>query len=272
MLTNMSVELLKQIANTVSTTDHNIMFRSERPFLDGCLYNMQISYGYFKLQDNKFATDDEGRRDIIVGFFNNGSTPAKVVLKNRDIVISEQQIQPKSFVYAIDDMFVIPFVYLPYAELSLETDGDILSMECYIMNRLYRNACCTPMFGYNKENGNYYSFESGMLEIYRQKPFNQVQMPNMRFVPNEMKDCLSHHFIELLKNGKSVSSLMGAEFTENKGTLPHTVIAFLEDCNETIIFEEGFEYKPKKGTIIVYDNRTRFLPDVGQYIKDEIML
>jgi hypothetical protein len=268
----MSIELLKQIANTVSTTDHNTMFRTKQALLVGCLYNMQISYEYFKLQDGKFATDDEGRRDIIVGFFNNGSTPAKVVLKNRDIVISEQQIQPKSFVYAIDDMFIIPFVYLPNAELTLETEGDILSLECYVMNRLYRNSCYRPMFGYNKENGNYYSFASEMLEVYRQKPFNQFQMPNMRFVPNEMKDCLNPHFIELLKNGKSVSSLMGPEFTNNKGVLPHTVMAFLDDCDETIVFEEGFEYKPKKCTIIVYDNRTRFLPDVGGYVKDEIML
>lgn len=268
----MSVELLKQIANTISTTDHNTMFRTNQAFLNGCLHNMQISYGYFKLQDGKFATDDEGRRDIIVGFFNNGSTPAKLVLKNRDIVISEQQLQPKSFVYAIDDMFVIPFVYLPYAELTLETDGDILSLECYVLNRLYRNSCCTPMFGYNNENGNYYSFKSGMLEIYRQKPHKQVQIPNMRFVPNEMKDCLDSHYIELLKNGKNILELMGPEFTNSKGTLPHTVIAFLEDCDENIVFEEGFEYKPKKGTIIVYDSRTRFLPDVGGYIKNEIML
>lgn len=248
------------------------MFRTKQPMLDGCKNNMQVSYGYFNLQDGKFATDGEGRRDIIIGFFNNGSTPTKVLLKNRDIVISEQQIQPKSFVYAIDDMFIIPFVYLQYAELTLETDGDILSMECYVINRLYRNSCCTPMFGYNKENGNYYSFKSGILEIYRQKSHNMFHMPDMRLVPNEMKDCLNPHYIELLKSGKSVSSLMGPEFTKNKGTLPHTVIAFLEDCDETIIFEEGFEYKPKRGTIIVYDSRTRFLPNVGGYVEDEIML
>jgi hypothetical protein len=261
------MELFKQIANTVSTADHNIMFRTKQALLNGCLHNMQISYGYFKLKDGKFATDDEDRRDIIIGFFNNGSTPAKLVLKNRHIIISEQQVQPKSFVYAIDDMFIIP-----YTELTLETDGDILSLESYVLNRLYRNSCCTPMFGYNKENGNYYSFFSGILEVLRQKPHNQFQMPNMRFIPNEMKDCLNQHSIGLLKSGKRVSSLMGPEFTKNNGSLSHTVMAFLEDAGHTIIFEEGFEYKPKKGTIFVYDNRTRFLPDIGGYIKDEILL